>query len=175
MEHISLPIQKSYWVIPGRFRAGEHPGINTDAETRMKIHWLMESGTNIIINLTDTLLSGVDYSACISDTASLLNQQMTYKRIPIQDFSLPSCDKMVEILDVIDLALSEGKNIYLHCYAGIGRTGMTVGCYLARHGTPGDKALEMIQKFRKEIMGDQRLSPETDKQRRMVKEWMKDQ
>jgi protein-tyrosine phosphatase len=82
---------------------------------------------------------------------------------------------MIEILDIIDLALLEGKNIYLHCYAGMGRTGMTVGCYLARHGTPGDRALEMIQEFSKEIMGDQRLSPETQEQRRMVKEWMKGQ
>jgi protein-tyrosine phosphatase len=61
---------------------------------------------------------------------------------------------MVEILDMIDLVLSEGKNIYLHCYAGMVRTGMVVGCYLVRHGIRGEKPLDMIQEFRKDIIGD---------------------
>jgi hypothetical protein len=47
-------------------------------------------------------------------------------------------------------------------YAGMGRTGMTVGCYLARHGMTGEKALEKIQEFRKEIAGNWRIFPETE-------------
>jgi protein-tyrosine phosphatase len=81
---------------------------------------------------------------------------------------------MVEILDTIDLALSEGKNIYLHCFAGMGRTGMVVGCYLARHGMPGDKALEMIHVLRRDIHNHDKKSPETEGQRRMVMEWTKE-
>jgi hypothetical protein len=85
----SLVISNSYWVIPGRFRAGEHPGINTE-EARWKLYWLMDIGVNFNIDFTETLVSGIDYSACILDTATLYNQKVVYKQIPIQDFSTPS-------------------------------------------------------------------------------------
>jgi protein-tyrosine phosphatase len=175
VERISLPIYNSYWVIPGRFRAGEHPAINTIDETRMRLLWLMENGTNFIMDLTQTNSSTIDYYGCIIGAATLYNQQVIYERIPIPDFSIPPDETMVEILDLIDLALSEDNNIYLHCFAGMGRTGMTVGCYQARHGITGVKALEKIEELRRGIPNENRRSPETLEQRRMVKEWNKGQ
>ena len=32
---------------------------------------------------------------------------------------------MQEILDAVDRALAAGRNVYLHCWGGIGRTGTT--------------------------------------------------
>ena len=78
---------------------------------------------------------------------------------------------MVEILDTIDTALSDGRNIYLHCYGGKGRTGVVVGCYLTRHGMSGSEALELIKKLRRNMNGDSGQSPETTLQKRMVLEW----
>jgi protein-tyrosine phosphatase len=98
-----------------------------------------------------------------------------HKRIPIKDLSTPVEETMVEILDTIDLALSEGRNIYMHCFGSKGRTGTVVGCYLARHGMPGKGALEMIQELRRNIKDDPGHSPETKGQRRMVLEWTKGQ
>jgi protein-tyrosine phosphatase len=89
----------------------------------------------------------------------------------IRDFSTPSTDEMMDMLDTIDSALSDGHNIYLHCFGGKGRTGTVVGCYLARHGMPGSQALEMINTLRKNIKEDSGQSPETESQRRMVLEW----
>jgi protein-tyrosine phosphatase len=82
---------------------------------------------------------------------------------------------MIEILDEIDQNITEGKNIYLHCYGGKGRTGTVVGCYLVRHGTPVISVLGKIQELRKDIPGSNHKSPETDKQRKMVMEWNKGQ
>jgi protein-tyrosine phosphatase len=82
-------------------------------------------------------------------------------------------ERIMEILDAIDLAISDGKNIYLHCFGGKGRTGLVVGCYLARHGMPGVKALQVIQELRKGLPDAAKPSPETDEQIRMVKEWTK--
>jgi protein tyrosine/serine phosphatase len=48
---------------------------------------------------------------------------------------------MSAILDCIDQALAGEHKLYLHCWAGIGRTGTTVGCYLVRHGLSGEQAL----------------------------------
>src|SRR4030066_915205 len=175
MELNSFPVQNSYWVIPGRFRAGEHPGRGFAGGTRLKLHWLVDLGLNYIVDLTESGEADINYPTALLSDASPPNVRVTYKRFPIPDWSAPSQEKVIEILDAIDLALAEGRNIYLHCYGGKGRTGTLVGCYLVRHGTPGDRALEMIQEFRREIPEKEEQSPETDEQRRMVMEWTKGQ
>jgi protein-tyrosine phosphatase len=127
------------------------------------------------MDLTETGEADIDYPIYISNEACSHNIQVVYKRLPIQDWLTPSHEKMFEILETIDGALSEGKNVFLHCYGGKGRTGTVVGCYLVRHGTPGDRALELIQKLRKDIPGKPEQSPENDRQRKMVMEWTKGQ
>ena len=170
-----LPIQNSYWVIPGRFKAGEHPAIGSTDGTKLKIRWLMGQGINFIVDLTESGEADVDYPIFIQNEASSVNTQITYKRFPIQDWHTPSQEKMVEIIETIDAALFEGENIYLHCYGGLGRTGITVGCYLVSHGFLGDEALDKIMKLRSEIQGTKKISPETVVQRKMVMEWIKGQ
>jgi protein-tyrosine phosphatase len=169
-------IYESYWVIHKRFRVGVDPGSILGDEARRKFRWLLDPGTNLILDLTDEGEAGLKpYFHLLDEEAIKINRPVVYKRIPIQDFGRPSPEKMVEILDTIDAGLSEGKNTYLHCRGGRGRTGTVVGCHLARHGILGEKALEMIQELRKDIPGNYKESPETDGQRRMVMEWIKGQ
>ena len=42
---------------------------------------------------------------------------------------------MREILDCLDDALRSGRKVYVHCRAGIGRTGTVVGCLLVETRT----------------------------------------
>jgi protein-tyrosine phosphatase len=170
-----LPIQKSYWVIPNRFCAGEHPSIGSVDATKLKLRWLMELGINTILDLTEIGEADVDYPTIILNEASSLNIQMAYKRFAIPDWRTPSQHTMIDILDEIDQILYYGKKIYLHCHGGKGRTGTVVGCYLVRHGTPVVSVLGKIQELRKDIPGNNEISPETDKQRKMVLEWNKGQ
>jgi protein-tyrosine phosphatase len=92
-------------------------------------------------------------------------------RLPIADFGVPSGDGMTTILDTIDDALARGRNVYLHCYGGVGRTGMVVGCLLVRRGATPEAALAAIADRRRGIHGGHRTSPETDAQRRFVEGW----
>jgi len=168
-----LPIENSYWVINGRFKAGEHPAIGSTDGTKLKLRWLIGQGINFIVDLTESGEADVDYPIFIQNEASSCNKKITYHRFPIPDWQTPPQEQMVEILGMIDGALSEGNNIYLHCYGGLGRTGITVGCYLAKHGYPGNKALDRIMKLRSEIPGTLKFSPETAAQRKIVMEWTK--
>jgi protein-tyrosine phosphatase len=78
---------------------------------------------------------------------------------------------MCETLDAIDEALARGKNVYVHCYAGVGRTGTVVGCYLVRHGMAPRDALATIARWREGRSTAHRRSPETDNQERFVLAW----
>ena len=173
MERKILPIQNSYWVIPGRFRAGEHPAIGSVDGTILKIRWLLSQGINIIFDLTEPGEADINYATFIQNESISLDKPVFYQRISIQDWTTPSRKKMIEILDTIEEHLRQGRNIYLHCYGGLGRTGLTVGCYLVNQGMPGDHALARISELRNQIPGEHKKSPETEKQKRMVLEWTK--
>jgi protein-tyrosine phosphatase len=170
------PILDSYWVITGRFRAGEYPGSTQDEEARKKVRWLLTQGTNMVLDLTEAGEPGLKpYAHLLHEEADNMDKLVLYKRMPIRDFSTPSHEAMVNTLDVIDGAIADGKNIYLHCKGGLGRTGMTVGCYLVRHGLPVSDVFDMICQMRKDTPHKGSQSPETETQRRMVMEWKKGQ
>ena len=79
---------------------------------------------------------------------------------------------MTRILDTIDTALAMGQSVYVHCAGGIGRTGTVVGCYLVRHGMPGEAALEEIMRLRQVMPHGGSLSPRREPQRQMVRNWL---
>lgn len=54
---------------------------------------------------------------------------------------------MREIQARIRAGLYFGRNIYVHCKAGIGRTALVVGCYLAEQGLDGKAALKQVNRL----------------------------
>jgi protein tyrosine/serine phosphatase len=84
---------------------------------------------------------------------------------------------MHRILDLIDAEHDRGRSVYLHCWAGVGRTGTVVGCYLVRHGLSGQEALDRIatlwQGMEKRYRAPQ--SPETEAQRQFVLGWAEEE
>jgi HD domain/Polymorphic toxin system, DSP-PTPase phosphatase len=106
-------------------------------------------------------------SGCLN---GLLDIQL---RLPIRDVSVPqSPDKMREILDTIDAALSAKRIVYVHCWGGVGRTGTVIGCHLVRQGYVGDAALTRLHELFA-IMDKSafRRSPETAEQEQWVRTW----
>lgn len=68
--------------------------------------------------------------------------------LPVEDFTAPpfgAFDQAVPL--VIDLS-SSGRNIAIHCHAGVGRTGMFAAC-LARErwGWDGTRAVEWVRQY----------------------------
>ena len=77
---------------------------------------------------------------------------------------------MTRILDLIDELLEAGERVYVHCLAGIGRTGTVVGCYLVRHGIPAADAVAHLAELRA-ARGRRDRSPEMPAQRAFVERW----
>ena len=107
----------------------------------------------------------VAYAHVLEQKAGHYDEPLKYWRRAIPDKQIPSIEQMRETLAVIDSALTAGCGVYVHCLAGIGRTGTVVGCYLARRGMSGADALRALAQLRRATPDADIVSPETEAQR----------
>ena len=166
----------TYWVLPNRLLAGEYPGAKNAADPIPRLQALLNLGVDRFIDLTEAGEYGLPaYDALAVDLGKHCGLSVIYQRLPIHDVSIPSQDRMLEILDALDDALSSGHTVYLHCYAGIGRTGTAVGCYLVRHGMPAASALTQLADWLLTTSKAGRPIPETPEQADFVWSWCENQ
>lgn len=135
------PLANSYWVEPGRLLAGEYPGSNSRAEALDRVQRLLRAGIDTFIDLTEEGEMPA-YAGLLSDDGARL---VRHQRLAIVDHGVPALSQMQHILDEIEAALTAGRCVYVHCRAGIGRTGTTIGCHLIRTGYTATQALDRLQ------------------------------
>ena len=151
------PLPNAYWVIPGKLLAGDHPGLYP-GRTQQRVASLIQAGILCAVSLS-TVEEGEPYA-----------RWLQVRSFPVHDMMTPSTERMIQILDAIDAEAQEGA-VYVHCRAGLGRTGLVVGCFLVRHGMDGESALAKITSLRGETAQAWKSSPETESQRQMVGSW----
>jgi ADP-ribosylglycohydrolase/protein-tyrosine phosphatase len=164
------PIPNSYWVEPGRLLAGEYPGSVSRADAMERVQKLLRAGINSFIDLTEE----GELPAYEHLLAGLTERQVRYRRMPIVDHGLPeSPAHMMRILDLLESELAAGRCVYVHCHAGIGRTGTTMGCHLVRCGLANNAALARLQTLWKQSARSRHWPtvPETDAQIEFVRLW----
>ena len=168
-----LPIN-TYWVVPGRFAAGEYPGALNRSEAAYKLRMLLNAGVGRFIDLTESNEGLLPYAGTGADEARQLGTAFEHVRHSVVDLHVPESPlKTAAILDDIDGAMADGKTVYVHCWGGVGRTGTVVGCWLVRHGRTGDEALDQIAKWWEGMEKRYRTprSPEMPGQREYVRNW----
>ena len=179
-EGVLGPTRRSYWVVEGRLAAGAYPGKagRGDREHVPEVlEQLLHAGINTFVNLTqddpDVFPHGTDvhltrYHRTADGRAEVL-------ACPVPDMGVPygGEEELVGILDSLDEALSAGGTAYVHCWGGLGRTGLVVGCWLARHGYgSGRDVLSVLDDLRLGDLGaGYRQSPQTPDQVAMVVGW----
>ena len=179
-EVLSIPFDRTYWVVPGKFLVGCYPGSNKEERAYQKLSGLVMHGIRHMISLMEpdeTDWSNTpffSYKKQMKESAESMGYSVTFDRMPIIDNDTPTRPFMSDILDVIDRSIENGNPVYAHCWGGRGRTGTVVGCYLARHGfATGEKALDLLQELRKNVQDSNLASPQTTAQFDMVRNWMK--
>jgi predicted protein tyrosine phosphatase len=155
-----------YWILPGRFLAGEYPGAAEEGEARRRLGLLLAQGVTWILDLTQA----GEYGLLPYET-QLPGGTVSYRRLAIPDYGTPPESRMRSIQAEIHKALADGQTIYVHCYGGVGRTGTVVGCYLRERGLDGTAALAKIAELRRSLANGHLASPETESQRRLIMNW----
>ena len=120
------------WVEEGRLAASGYPA------SKSQIAWLGRKGINSILSLTEEALP-----------SSWLQKSMNYLHVPMQDHQPPNQASLESAATRIELELSSGRVVLVHCQAGIGRTMCAIGAYLIRSkGMGADEAIAFLRAIR---------------------------
>jgi ADP-ribosylglycohydrolase len=160
------PIPNSYWVEPGVLLAGEHPDGGDEESTRERIESLVAAGVRSFIDLTQP--------GEIDSYQHLLPAGVSYHAFPMPDHSVPDTpDVMHDVQALLEQRLGSRRGVYVHCRAGIGRTGMAIGCYLREQGESAEPALTELNRLWKQNARAARWPsiPETEEQEDFIRQW----
>ena len=160
------PLPNSYWVVPSRLLAGEHPAALNEAQTRERIGRLHGAGIDFYVDLTE-IGERPDYR-------HLLPRRIEYWRSPIVDTQVPgNVSQTLEVLSTIREALERQRRIYVHCRAGIGRTGLIIGCFLAEEQHNGRAAIRTLNRLWKQSARAESWPrvPQTPEQADYIRHW----
>jgi len=165
---VDRPLPNTYWVIPGRVLAGEHPAGLDRAESLTRLARLHEAGIDSFVDLTE--------KGEMPAYRHLLPRGTDYLRSAIADTRVPNnVAQTRRVLRNIQTALDGGRRIYVHCRAGIGRTGLIVGCFLADQEANGATAIETLNRLwrQSERAKTWPTVPQTPEQADYIRHWPK--
>jgi predicted protein tyrosine phosphatase len=129
---------KMTWIEDGLLAAS---GIPLDAPDIQSLH---QQGIRAILSLTEQpLTSFKKLPPALFDELNV-----TYLHVPIPDGYPPTIPQAGAILQFIDEMKSQARAVFVHCHAGLGRTGTVLHLYYLAQGLTLEQAREQVKLHR---------------------------
>jgi protein-tyrosine phosphatase len=201
----------SNWIIPNRIMVGQYPGQNpeVDGPSTQEVQAHIESiaqdaGINLFCSLQSEIPPQTDYEAWAEGEIYLemglrrefprpfthyapvvrsVTPDCQFIHNPIVDLSVPNSESLQSLLSQLLEAIDEeDRCIYIHCWGGRGRAGLTSACLLSLLWPELDASasLDWVQAGYDSRLGAKSMpgalskSPQTETQRQLVKEFVQE-
>jgi len=107
--------------------------------SKEEVEWLSANGVRTVISL-------VEPSREVKEIMEELGiENMLF---PVEDFEAPPLEVLASIIEIIREREGRGEKVLVHCFAGCGRTGTVLACYLISKGMRPDDALSYLNSKR---------------------------
>ena len=129
-------LAEHFWVIPGKLGGGPHPARRGDLA--MQLGALATLGYGAVLTLTETGL----------DPAALDGAGLAGLHLPITDSAAPRHDQMERAGRFYRSCQADGRALFVHCFAGYGRTGVVLAGLLIAAGSEPEDAIARVRRLR---------------------------
>ena len=120
------------WVLKDELAGSRGPASLQD------LFFLYSQGARAVIRMEERTIA--------ADTGSMVELVDMFE--PVPDFTPPGLEQIQRMIVFIDQQTAERKPVVVSCYAGIGRTGTVLACYLVHRGEEPAEAINRVRQLR---------------------------
>jgi atypical dual specificity phosphatase len=132
-----IPSSRGFsWIVPGKLAA--MPLLGRDRPLEQDAAFLEKEGIRVLVSLTENP----------PDSEVLASHAIDQEHIPVQDYTAPTLEQMIEFVAVVKDSVEAGKSVGVHCTAGLGRSGTMAAAYLVANGLLAEEAITTVRQLR---------------------------